>query len=206
MTVTDPILDIQKEWLDRLVFTGRPVVADVGANIGRFAEEVIGRWPDAQIVCFEPQPVAAGRIGRFAEVRNIALGSRRETLKLYCDPNHGIDMSASFHQPWHDGIDVPVERLDKQCLGRIDLLKVDAEGNELAVMQGAGGLLRPETVRIVQWEFNSFQDAVGVTLDDFVQVLHGYTILEIGRGGILGPVSDLADVADGAHHELVAQA
>lgn len=213
--VTDPILDIQKEWLDGLVLPACPIVVDVGANIGRFTEEVIHRWPDARVICFEPQPTAAALITGLAEVRNIALGDKRETLKLFCNPG-GTDMSASLHQEsvgigdWTDGIDVPVERLDEQRLTRIDLLKIDAEGNELEVMLGAGCLLHPNYTRVIQWEVNrrTLGEDPAPRIREFCDLLEprGYIIGWIDRGGFVRPPSSrqAPDHLGNFHWEFVA--
>jgi hypothetical protein len=34
----------------------RPVILDIGANVGSFAAWALGRWPGAHIHCYEPLP------------------------------------------------------------------------------------------------------------------------------------------------------
>jgi hypothetical protein len=70
---------------------------------------------------------------------------------------------------------VEVETLDRMatCLGitRIDLLKVDVEGHEHAVLDGARQLLDHGAVAVVQFEFGARNLASRTYLRDFVTLL-----------------------------------
>ncbi|MEV7130483.1 FkbM family methyltransferase [Streptomyces sp. NPDC093260] len=72
----------------------RPVVFDVGANIGLFTLFAVERWPDARVFSFEPVPdvfeALRRNTGRLAGVRphNIALGDADQTRELTYYPNY----------------------------------------------------------------------------------------------------------------------
>src|SRR5207237_10579293 len=54
---------------------------------------------------------------------------------------------ASLHSTGKQSIEVPVVRLDDAVSGPVDLLKIDVEGHELAVLDGADRLLRTSPPR-----------------------------------------------------------
>ncbi|MDQ5950777.1 MAG: hypothetical protein QG639_53, partial [Patescibacteria group bacterium] len=56
----------------------------------------------------------------------------------------------------------------------IDLLKIDAEGNELAVLKGCKHLLEKNKVQIVQFEFNETHAYSHVLVKDFYDVLPSF--------------------------------
>jgi hypothetical protein len=71
-------------------------------------------------------------------------------------------------------------------LDHIDLLKIDTEGHDLAVLIGAEQALRDRKIRMIQFEFIPANIATGVTMHHFFTVLHGY---KIGRLCLNGDVN-----------------
>jgi 31-O-methyltransferase len=162
----------------------RPVVVDVGANIGLFTLYAARTWPGARVLAIEPAPaVVAALRANVADlpgvtVHPVALGERPATATLTYYPGFttmsgiGADPAAdrevvrsvvaaaaediapeqrdAFLQHVTAHVDAQfdgarpvvceVRRLDDLAeeagLDRIDLLKVDVEGMELAVLQG----------------------------------------------------------------------
>jgi FkbM family methyltransferase len=125
-------------------------VVDVGANIGVFSLWAAGRvGPAGRLVAIEPNPEAAiwlrRNVGPFddrARAFELACGDREEQLELMYPPHR---LSVGSFLPRDDRtevVTVPVRRLDdildEQGVGVIDLLKVDVEGVEAAVLRGAG--------------------------------------------------------------------
>jgi len=122
------------------------VCIDVGANIGTLtlvASQIVG--PTGLVYSFEPfPPVYAYLLENLAlnhvtNVRawNCALGERGGTIRL--NTSHSDDQNHVM--PECDG-QINLVRLDELPLPRkIALLKVDVEGQELAVLRGAAGIL-----------------------------------------------------------------
>jgi Methyltransferase FkbM domain len=79
-------------------------------------------------------------------------------------------------------ITVPLIRLgdylEEQAIGRVDLLKLDVEGSELAALRGLGERLRPEIVDAIQFEYG------GTALDAGTTLREAYRLLE-ARGYVL---------------------
>ncbi|MGF0176742.1 FkbM family methyltransferase [Streptomyces sp. Marseille-Q5077] len=72
----------------------KPVVFDIGANIGLFTLFAIERWPGAQVFAFEPVPDVFDALRRNTEhlpgvrLHNIALGDADQTRDLTYYPNY----------------------------------------------------------------------------------------------------------------------
>jgi FkbM family methyltransferase len=144
-------------------FTPEPTacVVDVGANLGMFSVWA-SRYlaPTGRIIALEPHPDAyrllrrnLSRVPCAAEALNVACGATEQTLPLYFSPERLT--VATLERPADqllERIEVPVRRLDDVLteLGvqRIGLLKIDVEGWELQVLDGAEDCLR-RTDRLV---------------------------------------------------------
>jgi FkbM family methyltransferase len=124
---------------------------DVGGNIGWFA--VIGSrlvGPSGRVITVEPEPANAAVLRENirrngcanAELLEIAAGAADGTARLYRSPDnsgdHRLGASAEGREAW---VDVPVRRLDAAVSGRVDVLKMDTQGSEVAALTGMEGLL-----------------------------------------------------------------
>jgi FkbM family methyltransferase len=172
--------------LDRLAarLGPSPVVFDVGANVGDYSQAVLDRMQGARVFAFEPSQAALAkfqdRLGTRATLNAFALGSERAERPLYAD-EPGSGLTSLVRRDLHRfGIDmleretVAVRRLDEVCgeLGveRIDLLKVDTEGGDLAVLRGAGAMLG-ECIGAIQFEYGGTALDTGEPLRDFFDML-----------------------------------
>lgn len=178
-----------------------PVVFDVGANEGNWLTSVLRIAPDARLHAFEPQPALAEKIrvrARGVEVTNAAIGEHPGTLTLYDYADHPGSSHASLLPGVIDGVHggtprstaVPVIRLDDYCqehsIEAIDLLKIDVEGFELAVLRGAHRLLQAGKVAAIQFEFNEMNVVSRIFLRDFFQLLGpGYRLYRVLPHGLL---------------------
>ena len=135
------------------------VIFDVGANIGQTTAEYRREYPLARIVAFEPIAGVADMLAqRFSgddrvTVERLALGDRTGDAHM-----QSADRSvASRMQPLgSDGELVSVETLDDYARRsrqfEIDFLKIDTEGHDLAVVQGARNSLSEGRIGMVQVE------------------------------------------------------
>lgn len=125
---------------------------DVGASIGMYAAEM-ARYA-ARVIAFEANPAVAALTTRVAprnvEVINVALSSApgRATLKIPLNPDgRTIDELATIEagNPLHAGVaasaEVAVKRLDDFAIANCSFIKIDVEGHEEAVPDGAAGLI-----------------------------------------------------------------
>jgi FkbM family methyltransferase len=123
------------------------VFIDVGANVGAYSLRAAGRG--MLVVAFEPNPENARVLRRNAEINNLpvdlqefALGSSTGDIKMsLTGPTSRITDE--------DGVLVAMRTLDSFKLDKADLLKVDVEGHELDVIEGAVDTLRRLHPRIM---------------------------------------------------------
>ena len=141
-------------------------ILDAGANVGQFARAAIETYPDATILSFEPNPVAAGRFrhnfGDHPRVRLLesALGDRDGTVTFY--PNTYSQASTCLKTAATVGctltpITVPIGRLDSLLADTLlqppVLFKLDLQGYELAALLGATRTLQQCAHVLVEVDF-----------------------------------------------------
>lgn len=162
---------------------------DIGANIGQTSSLALSSFREAQVFAFEPDPVTFPklvqclgehpRLGAY----NIAISNASGTVPFFRYSSSTLNsLIPDAQYPMRKGvtpqeITVSCTTLDGFCCSHgiqlIDVLKIDAEGCDLLVLQGAQQLLSTGRVRFVHLEFNDMSPRAGST------------------GGALTPVSDL---------------
>lgn len=176
---------------EREVIRGLPhgaVVFDVGANRGRYARMALDIRPDLLLYCFEPSPVACQQL-RSLPVKSFLFGLGDEDLEqvAFFGDIEGSELGSLY--PRHldsfgEVESIKLRRLDSFCaeheIDRIDLLKLDVEGHELAILRGMGDL-RPKRV---QFEFGGCNVDSRTYLRDFFEILGDYAIYRILPNGI----------------------
>lgn len=155
-----------------------PIIVDVGANDGssiRFFNRAFGR---ATVFAFEPDPAVAERLrrrtrGMDVQIATIACsdvdGMRAFSRCVFDEVSTLEELSAGSEylrrkarvlltpaDLLYEQIEVEVCRLDTWFSGAqdtpFDILKIDVEGHELAVLRGASELLGAQAFRVVQLE------------------------------------------------------
>lgn len=142
--------------LDHLPDEG--VFLDVGANVGAVTCAAIERR-DATVYAFEPIPLYAAYIQRRcpdAKVYPVALGADYDRKLLWCDDhNRGWNTFESEKAtPGMHGVNVTVMPLDAYPEMHPDVMKIDTEGYEWAVIRGGHRLIethRPVIVAELGW-------------------------------------------------------
>lgn len=155
------------------------VVFDVGANTGEYTAYALSVVPDLEIHCFEPVArtffLLQQRHGSNPRIHlnNFGLSDVDEirTMRIYGD-TFGINSlydrrSSVASQPAYAQFkEQPVilrtvdDYVAKRSIGCIDLLKIDVEGHESKVLQGARESLATRKISAIQFEYGaSFVDA-----------------------------------------------
>lgn len=141
------------------------VAVDVGANKGSYLWALSRAVPRGRVVAFEPQPALAEYLTRACQVsglRNVTIvpsgvSKQTGTLRLAIPGAGDSSPGASFESVVAQRetcrfVDVPVCTLDtyfQSEKARIGALKIDVEGHELSVLQGATELLKAHRPVIV---------------------------------------------------------
>ncbi|MGN6799132.1 MAG: FkbM family methyltransferase [Gaiellaceae bacterium] len=188
---------------------------DVGGNIGLYAllgAKLVG--PAGRVHTFEPEQQNAARLRA-----NVALNGFTNVeifeAAVYSRPgNVSLNVFDSRFNAWHslgrpelpdpehsgrtvqprETRDVPAVTLDEHCaahaLTGVDLLKIDVEGAEVDVLQGAERLLSERAVHAVMFEISLPQvEALGHASDEAFALLRaaGYECFRLRADGRLGP-------------------
>lgn len=171
------------------------LVVDVGANRGEYSRTVLRHAPYAKVVAFEPLvgcmhelAVMQQQYGlhRFV-ARNVAVGAEAGEALIHFGENDSEWASLATELPAYadaanvNSARVGVTTLDSQFLldERIHLLKIDVEGLEYEVLQGAERLIKENPPRWVQLEMNTHQLLRGHTLRQLAELLPGYEVFQL---------------------------
>ena len=160
------------EALWRLTEAG-DLAVDAGANIG-YTTSILGVrvGPLGRVICFEPNPEVFislkenvevwrkyGQCGTF-DLHQAALGKEQGKARLHMNEWFLTNRGTSWVSDHPDDgknvrvIEVPLYTLD-QVLGdrvTIGVMKMDVQGQELNVLQGAAGFLKRHAVRDIVFE------------------------------------------------------
>lgn len=163
------------------------LILDVGANVGDYTAAVLERADrlrcKVQVHAFEPGPASRSALHeRFAsdfrvKVVGAAVADQPGELRLYSDAPGSSQASLINRSQLKEerGELVEVIRLEdylhEEGLKRVDLLKLDVEGAELAGLRGLGALLNPEVVPLIQFEYGGATLDAGNRLRDFFILL-----------------------------------
>lgn len=199
----------QLRLLDRLLDNREMVFLDVGANQGEFSVFAAKRLSAGRVFSFEPAPELNERlhenvrINGFTnvEIRSEALWNEDTTLALHFPSETCYDGSrneglASLHSSTATttAVDVQCRTLDgvvgELAISRIDVIKVDVEGAEREVLQGATETIEKFKPTLLVEADRTRNEEAGVELDSMLdQLEETYRIERIERDGTTAPLS-----------------
>jgi FkbM family methyltransferase len=175
------------------VLRDAPIVVDIGANIGAFAVYAKLLYHQAaSIHCFEPYPpnveLLRKNVASFpgVTVHPVGLGTTDGEAELLLHPdNSGANSTRT------DMVKNPVGRVkipirnagavwDELGLAEVDVLKLDAEGAEVAIMEALGPRL--ERVRCIMLEYHTAEDRRRVDALLPRHALFGMSFHDLRRG------------------------
>lgn len=133
----------------------RDLVLDVGANIGTHSVFFAGVC-GCRVVAFEPNPRAVeslrtnlrlNRLQKKVTIETVAVGATRQRGALVQPTAHNLGTGAVAHNPAGEIEIVPLDELAFD--GKVALIKIDIEGNDVDVLRGAGSLLARDHPAII---------------------------------------------------------
>ena len=165
----------------------KDIVFDVGACIGEWSDAVLQVCPDVNIHQFEPVPESFEHLKKTSAFRNkFALSNKVGQIEFYHYPSQPM-LSTEFRRSSKvehlfslvpDKIIVNTTTIDAYCIEhqihKINFLKIDVEGNEFAVLEGAKEMLQAGNIDYIQFEYGAcFYDA-GISFRQVWELLTSY--------------------------------
>jgi FkbM family methyltransferase len=188
----------------RMLFKNSDVttIFDVGANAGNYAIQCYNAGFKGNIYCFEPHPKTFDKLSHSlakssVKLFNFGFSNTQGKADIY---DHMIDDGSEHASLYEDVIrtihkdnvvkhEIILTTIDQfvtdNNIDRIDLLKIDTEGNEFNVLLGASGTLRNKQIDIIHFEFNEMNTISRVFMKDFVEYLSNYDLYRLLPRGIL---------------------
>jgi FkbM family methyltransferase len=193
------------------------VVFDIGAHFGEFAllaSELV--LPGIRVFAFEPHPLVASVLQaniQLAHAENVELVRsaaaelsgqvefmiERESAESVLLPASGLMSSRHSRKLTIDAITLD-DFMTARGLTRIDFLKVDVEGAELAVFKGSQGVigLPADEAPVIWFEYSLASLRYGRLPSDSVLWLRGrgYAVYRYHLGGAISPLEDDSQLQD----------
>lgn len=169
-------------------------VFDVGAHKGESVDRFARWFPEADIYCFEPSAGSYSdlqqRVSPLKRVQcfHVALSSQPRTGTLFLRSASDNDSLISYAAASGDEQLIGEQAVsvttlscfcDEHAIDSIDFLKIDTEGSDLAVLQGAVDLLAEQKIGVLQVEAGmSRENTKHIPLEKFRDLLEpqGYAL------------------------------
>jgi len=174
------------------------VFVDVGANYGYFSCLWAALNPENRVIAFEASPrnvlplrenVNANNLRLRVEIHDIALGKEAGNLPFSFMSDEQTGWGGLSLKDGSNTINVPVVTLDefwsKTSYQMIDVLKIDTEGADTWVLEGASQLLKEKRIKHIFFEENKVRmSALGILSETAKDLLVscGYELKPIGKG------------------------
>jgi FkbM family methyltransferase len=172
------------------------LMVDVGANYGYYSCIWAAANPKNQVIAFEASPrnfsalklnLVNNGLETQVDVQQLAVGKECGSLPFTLGSEEQSSWGGLLVDREKGAIEVPVVSLDEIFLKshneRIDVLKIDVEGADTWVLQGAEQLLRRQRISHIFFEENVVRmSALGLKLKDAQELLQdcGYRLEPLG--------------------------
>jgi FkbM family methyltransferase len=184
-----------------------PIIFDVGANVGEWSSLIHRLYPQSRLFLFEPQPACHPQIAQKNLPGSVLIpyavsSTANQVVQLFT--SEAACEIASVHQRrdsyFNDRtfttIDVRTVCIDdvvrENDLPRVDFMKIDTEGHDLAVLQGAMECLEGRLIKALSFEFGSGNINSRTFFHDFWDLLTplGYRLYRILPSSRLMPITE----------------
>lgn len=148
--------------LDHMGMGDPSVVFDVGSHLGQTALHFRKSFPSASIHCFEPTDENFAKLKtntkgrRLIRINQFALGSVRTSVTMQTGQSDQTHQVIRNHEKTAASGEMPIVRMEtidsymiEEGVSNIDLLKIDVEGYELEVLEGAKDALDRHSIKAI---------------------------------------------------------
>ena len=166
-----------------------PLIMDIGSHIGISVLYFKAIYPNSKIFAFEPHPISFSILEENIFRNNLedvtainkAIWSQNGNKALYIDntPN-GWNSNTSFLEKSWTGkeqtkkVIVETTTLDKYLYDNVDMLKIDTEGSELAILKANESILKRVSNILIE-----YHPVKGSKPEDLLNILKRYFHIDI---------------------------
>lgn len=193
----------EKIWINKyLKGKMKPLILDVGANVGNYSKMILSANHHAKILAFEPHPITFKKLisninSANFQAFNFGASHSKGKIKLYdYESNNGSQHASIFvnvikdiHKKQAISLEVEIIQLDdfltEKNIFEVDLLKIDTEGNEYNVLVGLKSFITERKIKAIHFEFNEMNIISKSTFKDFWDILSDYNFYRLLPGGAL---------------------
>ena len=173
------------------------VCLDIGANIGNYSKLLLNKT-NAKVYAFEPMEKSFEELKKIKEqykdrffIEKLALGNEDGVKQIYSanDKSEKASLEKNLEKlSFIDKnnlkkFDVSIKKIDSLNFFdtniKVDFLKIDVEGHEYEVIQGAKKFIDFNSPKFIQIEINWHQLFKKVNLFEFSKLLNNYEIFKI---------------------------
>lgn len=175
--------------------TNPKICFDIGANIGSYSIELLEKT-NAKIYSFEPVPetyqLLNNTLSKYNDrvvTENKGIGCENKTLTIHYNPkalshaSFSEDVKKISYITNEKKLDIEVVSLDSYCKKKsiiaIDFIKIDVEGYEVEIFQGAIETFREIQPKFIQIEFNWHHLFRNTSLNFFSEYLPNYDVYQL---------------------------
>lgn len=174
-------------FVNRLGVNENSVFFDVGCNAGSFIKALKSKINTEKIHCFEPHPVLSKTVkGLYPGIimNELCVSNKNGDIDIYI-PTLSVGISSIIRRPVFDRLNQEINVLNTKCttldtycelnnIKEIDFIKVDVEGAEKFVFEGAKDLLSSKRIKSGMFEVGETLKDAGSSTDEVCQLIESY--------------------------------
>lgn len=160
---------------------------DVGTNAGSFIKILKKFNITTNIHCFEPHPVLYQKtlsVYPYINMNNYCLGNIDDNIDIYI-PKYSVGLSSVIDRPVFSKLNQEIKKISTKCtkldtyckennIDTIDFIKIDVEGAEKFIFEGATELLRNNKIKCGIFEVGQTLYDANTHEDEICNMLTGY--------------------------------
>jgi FkbM family methyltransferase len=183
----DKLTNVFNEFAQHHTIHENSVFIDVGCNAGSFIK-VLERFRVTQnIHCFEPHPVLSTKVKDiypYVHMNELCLSNYNGNISIYI-PEWSVGLSSTVKRPVFDKLgqkihvlETTAKTLDSYCqennMKMIDFMKIDVEGGEKTVLEGARGMLSSHQIKAGVFEIGATLEDAGTSTNEVCALVQSY--------------------------------
>ena len=160
---------------------------DIGTNAGSFVKALSRVNIKNNIHCFEPHPILSQKTKEFypyITMNNYCIGNKNENIDIYI-PQWSVGLSSIINRPVFKKLEqdieilnVKCEKLDTYCeinnIDHIGFLKIDVEGAEKMIFEGANNMLKNNKISCGIFEIGQTLYDANTNENEIIDILEKY--------------------------------